>query len=97
MRWRGETASRRACSSHGEGRRELLSPGGRDGLVSLPVEMERRRPWGPRRQDTRAAASSRRAKSGMIEIELDSGSRVRVDSAVNADALRRVLSVLSER
>jgi transposase len=48
-------------------------------------------------RQSRAAASSRRAKSGMIEIELGSGRRVRVDSDVDAEALRRVLSVLSER
>jgi transposase len=33
----------------------------------------------------------------MIEIELGSGKRVRVDNEVDADALRRVLSVLRER
>ena len=32
-----------------------------------------------------------------IEIELGSGNRVRVDNDVDADALRRVLSVLGER
>jgi hypothetical protein len=34
---------------------------------------------------------------GVIEIQLGSRSRVRVDNDVYADALRRVLSVLSER
>jgi transposase len=38
-----------------------------------------------------------RWKCGVIEIQLGSGSRVRVDSEVDADALRRVLRVLSER
>ena len=73
-------------------------PGGRDGSILLPVEIGAATPSGSEAaRQSRAAASSRRAKSGMIEIELGSGSRVRVDSEVNADALRRVLSVLSER
>lgn len=45
----------------------------------------------------RAAGSHRRRAAGMIEIELGSGKRVRVDNEVDADALRRVLSVLGER
>jgi hypothetical protein len=65
----------------------------------LPVEIEATA--APSRREvarqSRAAAGERPAKSGVIEIELGSGSRVRVDSAVDADALRRVLSVLSER
>ena len=44
-----------------------------------------------------AAASRRRRASGTIEIELGSGKRVRVDNEVDADALRRVLSVLGEQ
>ena len=40
--------------------------------------------------------STRRANS-VIEIELGSGGRVRVDNDVDADALRRVLEVLSGR
>lgn len=39
----------------------------------------------------------RRSNSGVIEIQLASGSRLRVDNEVDADALRRVLKVLSER
>ena len=39
----------------------------------------------------------RRSKSGVIEIQLGSGSRLRVDNKVDADALRRVLRVLSEQ
>lgn len=34
---------------------------------------------------------------GVIEIELGTGNRVRVDNDVDADALRRVLGVLGER
>jgi transposase len=74
-------------------------PGGRDGSILLPVEIGAR--TAPSRSDaagpSRAATSGRRTKSGVIEIELGSGSRVRVDNEVDADALRRVLSVLSEQ
>ena len=72
---------------------------GKDGSILLPVEIaamatpsapETTRQW-------RAATSGRRAKSGVIEIELGSGRRVRVDNEVDADALRRVLGVLDER
>jgi len=74
-------------------------PGGRDGSILLPVEIgAAATPCGSEAaRHPRAAASSRRTKSGVIEIELGSGSRVRVDSEVDADALRRVLNVLSER
>jgi transposase len=39
----------------------------------------------------------RRKKSGLIEIELGSGRRIRVDRDVDAAALDRVLEVLSRR
>jgi len=39
----------------------------------------------------------RRKKSGVIEIELESGRRVRVDRDVDAAALERVLDVLARR
>ena len=48
-------------------------------------------------ETARPATSGRRTKSGIIEIDLGSGNRVRVDNDVDADALRRVLSVLGER
>ena len=76
-----------------------IERGGRDGSILLPVEIEATA--APSRREvarqSRAAAGGRPAKSGVIEIELGSGSRVRVDNAVDADALRRVLDVLSER
>jgi transposase len=80
-------------------RARVEEPGGRDGSILLPVEIGSiAAPSGSdAARQSRAATRGRRAKSGMIEIELGSGSRVRVDSEVNADALRRVLSVLSER
>jgi transposase len=74
-------------------------PGGRDGSILLPVEIgAMAAPSGSdAARQSRAATSGRRTKSGVIEIELGSGSRVRVDNEVDVDALRRVLSVLSER
>ena len=73
-------------------------PGGRDSSILLPVEIGAATPSGSEAaRQSRAAASGRRAKSGVIEIELGSGSRVRVDREVDADALRRVLNVLNER
>jgi transposase len=53
--------------------------------VSLPAPIE----VGPRRH--------RRRKSGLIEIELGGGRRIRVDRDVDAGALERVLEVLSRR
>jgi transposase len=35
--------------------------------------------------------------AGLIEIDLGSGRRIRVDRAVDADALRRVLEALAPR
>ena len=71
-------------------------PGGREGSILLPVEIGAATPSGSQAaRHSRAMASGRRAKSGVIEIELSSGSCVRVDNEVDADALRRVLSVLS--
>jgi transposase len=73
-------------------------PGGRDGSILLPVEIGAARLSGSEAaRQSRAPASGRRTKTGVIEIELGSGNRVRVDSEVDADALRRVLSVLNER
>jgi transposase len=54
-------------------------------VVSLPAPIEA----GPRRR--------RRRKSGLIEIELDGGRRMRVDRDVDAGALELVLEVLSRR
>ncbi len=65
------------------------------GSILLPVEIEPRP--GPIEDAHPRVVASRRRPSGTIEIELGSGKRVRVDSEVDADALRRVLSVLGER
>ena len=77
----------------------MAGPAKRDGSILLPVEIDATaRPAGS--ESARAshpATNGRRAKPGLIEIELGSGRRVRVDNDVDADALRRVLSVLGER
>jgi transposase len=71
-------------------------PAGRDGSILLPVEIDAPPP--PLSEAaSRPATSGRRTRSGVIEIELGSGRRVRVDNDVDADALRRVLGVLGER
>jgi transposase len=44
-----------------------------------------------------ATAERRRKKGGIIEIELGSGHRVRVDCDVDGEALRRVLDALVRR
>ncbi len=44
-----------------------------------------------------APAVRRRRKSGLIEIELGGGRRVRVDRDVDGEALRRVLDALGSR
>ena len=60
-------------------------------VPSLPVPLLECKPaavnHAPRRR--------RRKKAGLIEIELESGRRVRVDRDVDAAALERVLDVLS--
>ena len=72
---------------------------GRDGSILLPVEIDARAPppGSEAARPSRPETSSRRTWPGVIEIELGSGNRVRVDNEVDADALRRVLSVLGER
>jgi transposase len=79
--------------------RTAVQPSERDGSILLPVEIDSTAPPSVSEgaRQSRAATNGRRPKAGMIEIELGSGSRVRVDNDVDADALRRVLSVLSER
>jgi transposase len=72
-------------------------PARRDGSILLPVEIDAPPPPSEATRPSRLATSGRRMRSGLIEIELGSGNRVRVDNDVDADALRRVLSVLSER
>ena len=77
-----------------QARVETLTEGA--GSILLPVEIN---PPATTTEDahSRAIARRRRRPSGTIEIELGSGKRVRVDNEVDADALRRVLSVLDEQ
>jgi transposase len=73
-------------------------PARSNGSILLPVEIDAMASApGSEARPPRPARNGRRQKPGMIEIELASGSRVRVDNDVDADALRRVLGVLSER
>ena len=74
-------------------------PAMRDGSILLPVEIDATAPppVSEAARPSRTATNGRRMRSGVIEIDLGSGNRVRVDNDVDADALRRVLSVLSER
>jgi|SRR5271166_1810270 len=71
---------------------------GKEGSILLPVEIDALAPpQSEAARPSRPATRGRRMRSGVIEIELGSGNRVRVDNDVDADALRRVLSVLGER
>jgi transposase len=60
-------------------------------LLSAPVVEDK-----PAAADD-ASRRRRRQKAGLIEIELESGRRVRVDRDVDAAALGRVLDVLARR
>jgi transposase len=73
-------------------------PATRDDSILLPVEIDAKSlaAGSESARASRPATNGRRAKPGLIEIELGSGNRVRVDNEVDADALRRVLSVLGE-
>jgi transposase len=79
--------------------RTAAQPRERDGSILLPVEIDATSPppSSEATRPSRPATSGRRMRSGVIEIELGSGNRVRVDNDVDADALRRVLGVLGER
>ncbi len=58
------------------------------GFVSVAIEPEVPLP---------APASAASSRSGLIEIELPGGTRLRVDDQVNGAALRRVLAALESR
>ena len=74
-------------------------PASRGDSILLPGEIDATAPpsGSEAARQSRAVTKGRRPRFGVIEIELGSGSRVRVDNEVDADALRRVLNVLSER
>ena len=82
-------AKARAHGGTGQERRVDFAPVEID-ATAPPSGSEAARP-------SRPATSGRRTRPGVIEIELGSGNCVRVDNNVDADALRRVLSVLGER
>src|SRR5580704_17702255 len=74
-------------------RRQARAPerAGKTARFLLPLEIDAMAPSvSEAARQSRVAASGRRTKSGVIEIELACGSRVRVDHEVDADALRRV-------
>jgi transposase len=60
----------------------------------IPVEVVAEAPGSV---EAPAAPARRRRRTGVIEIGLSGGRRVRVDRDVDAEALRRVLDVLGER
>ena len=79
--------------------RTAAQPSERNSSILLPVEIEAMASPSVSEgtRPSRPPTSGRRPKPGVIEIELGSGNRVRVDNDVDADALRRVLNVLGER
>ncbi|TPL71557.1 transposase [Mesorhizobium sp. B2-3-15] len=63
----------------------------------VPVEIVPAVAMPPAVEVPSASPGRRRRKSGIIEIELGGGRRVRVDRDVDAEALRRVLDALRSR
>ena len=68
---------------------------GRGGPSLMPVEIVAPAPVLPAAQ--RPALSRSKRSSGLIEIELSQGRRLRVGADVDGDALRRVLDALERR
>jgi transposase len=79
--------------------RTAAQPSERNRSILLPVEIDAPAPplVSEATRPLRPPSNGRRPKPGVIEIELGSGNRVRVDADVEADARRRVLGVLGER
>lgn len=76
-------------------RKALCERTDRSVAALVPVEVV---PSPPKQAEAAStAAAARRRKNGIIEIELGSGDRVRVDCDVDGDALRRVLDALVRR
>lgn len=78
-------------------RKELCKHGETSIAPFVPVEIG---PSVPPREVTEApltTAVRRRKSQGIIEIDLGSGHRIRVDGDVDGDALRRVLDALVRR
>lgn len=77
-------------------RKELCKHGEASIAPFVPVEIGPSVP--PRAEAPLTTAAVRRRKSqGIIEIDLGSGHRIRVDGDVDGDALRRVLDALVRR
>ncbi len=74
-------------------------PGAEGRSVLLPVDVGEFATASALREaaDPRSGLGRRKSKPGVIEIQLGSGTCLRVDNEVDADALRRVVKVLSER
>lgn len=78
-------------------RKELCRHGEASIAPFVPVEIG---PSAPPREVTEAPLTTtarRRRSRGIIEIDLGSGHRIRVDGDVDGDALRRVLDALVRR
>jgi len=79
-------------------RKELCKQGDTSIAPLVPVEIG---PSVPTRDVAEAplttAPARRRRSQGIIEIDLGSGHRIRVDGDVDGDALRRVLDALVRR
>ncbi|MGM4954022.1 IS66-like element accessory protein TnpA [Bradyrhizobium barranii] len=78
-------------------RKDLCKHGEASMAPFVPVEIGP--PASPRElAEAPLTTTARRRKSdGIIEIDLDSGHRIRVDGDVDGDALRRVLDALAHR
>nr|WP_246754467.1 transposase [Bradyrhizobium diazoefficiens] len=77
-------------------RKELCKHGEASIAPFVPVEIGPSVP--PRAEAPLTTTAARRRKSvGIIEIDLGSGHRIRVDGDVDGDALRRVLDALVRR
>ena len=79
-------------------RKELCKHGEASTVPFVPVEIG---PSAPPREVAEVplttTAARRRKSQGIIEIDLGSGHRIRVDGDVDGDALRRVLDALVRR
>lgn len=82
FRWRKELCDRVDAGSSGLVPVEIV-PAAKPPVVETPASS--------------ASPNRRRRKSGIIEIELGGGRRVRVDRDVDGEALRRVLDALGLR
>lgn len=78
-------------------RKELCKHGEASTAPFVPVEIGPSAPPLVTEAPLTTAAARRRKSQGIIEIDLGSGHRIRVDGDVDGDALRRVLDALVRR